>query len=141
MINGVYLGEEIVIVTKNKVGLLADIAEITARNGINIDAVLGYESGRSARILVITRANLPIMTYLREKQYKYMRETEVVMVSLTDKPGAMKVVTGILKKNKINIKYIYVTSGTGGSSSRMVLQTSDNEKTMSLLTRYVEKNK
>ena len=64
MINKVLLGEEIVISAKNKVGLLADIATIAVNQGINIDAVLGYESGSTAKLLLITRANILVMSLL-----------------------------------------------------------------------------
>jgi len=138
MINKVFMAEEIVISSKNKVGLLADIALIAVNHGINIDAVLGFEVGRTARLLLITRANLPMMAYLRKKKYKYMKETEVVVIDLSNKPGALKVVTTELKKHKIDIKYLYVTTCSCGGGSRMVLQTSDNEKTMSLLTRFTD---
>jgi len=137
MIKSVSIAEEIRISTRNKVGLLADIAAITANEGINIDAVLGYEAGRSAKILLITPANLAILAALRKKRYKFMKETEVVLVELINKPGALKVVTTELKNNHIDIKYVYITSCSGEGSSKMVLQTNDNEKTMSLLTRYV----
>ncbi len=138
MINSVSIGEEIVIATKNKVGLLADISIIMANHGINIEAVLGYEVGRTAKILLITQANLPIITILRKKKYRFIRETEVVVVDLKNHPGALKLVTTELKNNKIDIKYIYVTSCSCGGSSRMILQTGNNEKVMSLLTRYIE---
>jgi hypothetical protein len=138
MINSVSIGEEIVITAKNKVGLLADIAVILANHGINIESVLGYESGRSAKLLLVTQANLPIMTILKKKKYRLIKETEVIIVDLKNHPGALKVVTTELKNNKIDIKYIYVTSCSCGGSSRMILQTSNNERVMSLLTRYIE---
>lgn len=138
MIKGIYLGEEIVISTRNKVGILADVSLITANHGINIEAVLGYEAGPTAKLLLITNANLLITNELKKKKYRLIKETEVIVVDLTNKPGALKVVAMELKKNKIDIKYVYVTSCSGGASSKMVLQTSDNEKTMSLLTRYLE---
>ncbi len=138
MINSVSIGEEIVIATKNKVGILADISIIMANHGINIEAVLAYEAGRSAKILLITQANLPIITVLRKKKYRFIKETEVVVVDLKNHPGALKLVTTELKNNKIDIKYIYVTSCSCGGSSRMILQTDNNEKVMSLLTRYIE---
>ena len=43
-----------------------------------------------------------------------------------------------LKNNKIDIKYVYITSPYRGELSRMILQTSDNEKAISLLSRFVE---
>lgn len=138
MIKNVTIGEEIVVTTKNRVGLLADTAMIIANHGINIDAMLGYEVGRTAKLLFITDGNLRIINELKKKKYKSIKETEVVVVEISNHPGAMKVVGAELKNNKIDIKYVYITSSSrGGDSSRMILQTSDNEKAMALLARYV----
>ena len=137
MIKSVTLGEELVITTKNKVGLLADIAEMLAQRGINIESALGYESGSIAKLMLVTSANLTILGELKKRKYKSVKETEVVMVELENKPGALKVVTTELKKAGIDIKYLYVTSPlTMGGGSRMVLQTSDNEEAMALLSKY-----
>jgi len=136
MIRNVSIAEEIVISTRNKVGLLADVSAITASHGMNIEALLGYESGATARILLITNGNLLIINELRKRKYKFIKETEVLVVDLTNKPGALKVLATELKNNKIDIRYVYVTSCSCGGSGRIVLQTADNEKTMSLLTRY-----
>jgi len=85
----------------------------------------------------VTNANLVVVGELKKKKYKFVKEAEVVMVELEDKPGALKVVTTELKKAKIDIKYLYVTTMPGATSlSRMVMQTSDNEKTMALLSKY-----
>jgi hypothetical protein len=137
MIKGVILGEEIVITTKNKVGLLADVSMTMANNGINIEAVLGYEVGDTAKLMLVTDGNIRIIDTLRKKGYKSVEETEVLMVNLENKPGALKVVTTELAKGGIDIKYLYVTSPTDGGSSKMVIQTSDNEEAMALLSKYI----
>jgi hypothetical protein len=136
MIKSVTIGEEIVVTTKNRVGILADTAMIMASEGVNIDALLGYEAGKTAKLLFITNGNLRIMNQLKKK-YKTIKETEVVVVELSNKPGALKVVATELKNSKIDIKYVYITSPYRGESSRMVLETSDNEKAMVLLSRFV----
>lgn len=137
MIKRVTLGEELVITVKNKVGLLAGISELLASRGINIESALGYESGKTAKLMLVTTANIAILSDLKKK-YKSVKETEVVMVELEDKPGAMKVVTTELKHAKIDILYLYITSPSSpGGSSRMVIQTSDNEKAMAFLSKYV----
>ena len=137
MIKSVTLGEELVITTKNKVGLLADISEMLAQRGINIESALGYESGNTAKLMLVTSANLTILGELKKRKYKSVKETEVVMVELENKPGALKVVTTELKNAGIDIRYLYVTSPlTLGGGSRMVLQTSDNEEAMALLSKY-----
>ncbi len=136
MIKSVSIGEEIVVTTRNRVGILADAAVIMTNEGVNIDALLGYEVGRTAKLLCVTNGNLRIMNKLKKK-YKTIKETEVIVVEITNKPGALKVVATELKKSKIDIRYVYITSPYQGESSRMILETSDNEKAMALLSRYV----
>ena len=139
MIKNVSLGEEVIITTRNKVGLLADIATMLANQGVNVEAASGYEVGDTASLRLVTNANLGIVAELRAKKYKSVKETEVVLVELSNKPGALKVVTTELGKNKIDIECLYVTSSSGaGISSRMVLSTSDNEKAMALLANFIE---
>lgn len=139
MIKNIMLGEEITITTMNKVGILADVAMMLASKGINIEAALGYEVGPTAKLLIVTSGNLVIVNELKKKKYKSVKETEVILVDLENKPGALKVVATEMKENKIDIKYVYITpcTCTAKGSSRMVLQTSDNEKAMALLSKYV----
>ena len=136
MIKSVDIGEEIVVTTKNKIGILADTAVIMANEGVNIDALLGYEVGKTAKLLFITNGNLRILNKLKKK-YKKIEETEVVVAEISNNPGALKVVATELKNNKIDIKYVYITSPYRCESSRMILETSDNEKAMVLLSRFV----
>ena len=138
MIKSVTIGEEIVVTTRNKVGILADTAVIMANDGVNIDALLGYEVGQTAKLLFITDGNLRILNELKKKKYKTIKETEVIVVELDNKPGSLKVVATELKNSKIDIKHVYITTPYRGESSRLILQTSDNEKAMSLLSRFVE---
>ena len=137
MIRSVVLSEEIIITTINKVGLLADISVMLANEGINVEAAVGYEIGKLAKLMLVTNANLKIVDQLRKKKYKSVKEAEVLLVELENKPGALKVVTTELKTNKIDIRHLYVTTSAGGWS-RMVVQTSDNESAMAVLNKYAE---
>jgi hypothetical protein len=140
MIKSVNLGEEIVITAKNRIGILADIALMLSNNGINIDAAMGYEADGTAKLFLVTKANIVIVDELRKKGYKPIKETEVVVVDLENKPGALKVVTTALKEKSIDIKHLYVTSPmSGANSSRMVFKTSDNETAIAVLSEYVVK--
>ena len=139
MIKNITLGEEITITTKNKVGILADVSKMLSLKGINIEAVLGYEVGTKAKLLIVTNANIVIVKELKKMKYKTVKESEVLLVDLDNKPGALKVVSTEMKENKIDIRYVYLTPCTCATkgSSRMVLQTSDNERAMALLSKYV----
>jgi hypothetical protein len=140
MIKNIVLGEEITITTKNKVGILADVSKMLANKGINIEAALGYEIGPVAKLLIITNANLVIVNELKKMKYKSVKETEVLLVDIENKPGALKIVSTEMKENKIDIKYVYLTPCTcvARGSSRMVLQTSDNERAMAALGKYID---
>ena len=139
MIKNVILGEEITITTKNKVGILADVSKMLANRGINIEAALGYEIGPVAKLLIITNANLVIVNELKKMKYKSVKEAEVLLVGIENKPGMLKVVSTEMKENDIDIKYVYLTPCTCAArgSSRMVLQTSDNERAMAVLSKYI----
>ncbi|MDP2913266.1 MAG: hypothetical protein Q8N91_04590 [Candidatus Omnitrophota bacterium] len=138
MIKSVSIGEEIVITTKNKIGLLADISKMLADEGINIEAAVGYMIGDVAKLMLVTSANLRIVGELQKQLYKSVKEIEEVMVEIENKPGALKVVTTELKKAGIDIRHLYITSPTSaGGSSRMVLETSDNEEAIALLSKYI----
>ncbi|MDP3804426.1 MAG: hypothetical protein Q8Q87_02605 [Candidatus Omnitrophota bacterium] len=137
MIRNVMLGEELVITTINKVGLLADISVMLANEGINVEAAVGYEIGRMAKLMLVTNANLKIVDQLKKKRYKSVKEAEVLLIEIENKPGALKVVTTELKANKIDLKHLYVTTSAGGWS-RMVVQTSDNETAMAVLNKFAE---
>ena len=139
MIKNVMLGEEVTITTRNKVGILADVAMMLANKGINIEAVLGYEVGLSGKLFLVTSANIVIINELKKKKYKLVKETEVILVDIENKPGALKVVATEMKENKIDIKYVYLTPCTCAAKgySRMVLQTGDNERAMAVLSKYI----
>jgi hypothetical protein len=140
MIKNVTLGEEITITTPNKVGVLADLSILLANKGINIEAILGYVAGITGKVFLITNANLVIINELKKKKYRMVKETEVLLVELENKPGAFKVVATEMKDNDIDIKYAYITPCTCAAkgSSKMVLQTSDNERAMAVLSKYTD---
>jgi len=98
VIRSVTLGEELTISAKNRVGLLADIARMLADRGVNIETALGYESGKDAKLMIVTSANLAIVNELEKNKYESVKEAEVVMVELDNKPGSLKVVTTELKE-------------------------------------------
>ena len=138
MIKGIALGEELAISTKNKVGLLADMADMLAKHRINIEAVCAYETGKTAIVLLITSANLLIAGELRKKKYKSLKENEVIIVDLENKPGAVRTITKKLSSGKIDIKHLYVTSSFDSVSSRLIMRTSDNEAAIAALSKFVE---
>lgn len=132
MIKEVKLAKEIVVAVPNKAGILANISKILAEHGINIEGVAGYVTDNDARLMLVTEDNLRAVDALKKAGYESIRESEIVMAELMNKAGALKSFTAKLTAGGIDIKYIYGTAGEGASPARMMLSTSDNEKTVVL---------
>lgn len=134
MLKGVRQGKEIKINVANKIGILSDMSKVIADYGINIEALAGYAmDDKTAEIILITDDNLRASEALKKSNYKSIKEADVVIVDLENKPGALKHITSALAAKDIDINYIYGTSCAEGCPSRVVLSTSDNQKALLVL--------
>jgi hypothetical protein len=111
----------------NKPGVLAQVTRALADEKVNIVAltlvdsqehgvlrVVATDAGRARQVL--TRLNLP------------MTETEVLSIELSNRPGALADVAGLLGSAHININYAYVTSGAPGGRTTGILKVADPKK-------------
>jgi hypothetical protein len=128
MIKCAKLKKEIRVTVVNKIGVLADISETLADHGINIEATAGYAVGNNATIMLVADDNLRALDALKKEGYKSAKEAEVVVVTLENKPGALKAITTKLAENDIDIKQLYGTTCSEGCPATIVLSTSNNDK-------------
>lgn len=130
MIKGINLGKELVVSLPNKVGILAGISKILADGGINVEGVAGYAQGADAKIMIVAEDTLRAKEALERGGYKSLKENEVLVIDLDNKPGALKVVTAKLAKEGIDIRYTYGTACSSGCPARLIIATSANEKAL-----------
>lgn len=133
MIKDVKLAKEIYVSEKNKVGILANISKILADSGINLHGVAGYAVGGEASIMLVAEDNLRAADAIKKAGYKNVKENEVIITELINKPGALKDLTAKLAAGGIDMKYVYGTVCSAGCPGKIVLSTSDNEKALALL--------
>jgi hypothetical protein len=133
MVKDVNLGKELVVTAPNKVGILADISKIMADHGINIEGVAGYAANNEAKIMLVSDDELRAKDALVKAGYGNCKESEVIVLDMVNKPGALKGVTAKLAAEKIDLRYVYGTACPSGCPARMILATSDNEKALVLL--------
>ena len=130
MIKAAKLGKQIVVTVVNKIGVLADMSKLLADHGINIQAVAGYAVNNEAQIMLVTDDNLRASDALKKSGYNSLREEEVVIIDLEDKPGALKIVTSDLAKEGVDIKQLYGTTCGSKCPAKMILSTNNNEKAL-----------
>jgi hypothetical protein len=116
----------------NKPGVLAQVTRALAEAKINVSALTLVDSQEhgvlrfvpenpvSAR-QVLTKLNLP------------MTETDVLSMELSNRPGALADVAGLLGENHININYAYCTSGAPGGKTTGVFKVADLNKAQRVL--------
>jgi len=135
MVKSVQAGKEIAVTVANKIGVLADMSVKLADGGINILAVAGYAEGAEAKIMLVTSDNSRTVDCLQKAGYKSIKESDVILIELEDKPGALKAITSQLAAEAIDINYIYGTTCLTHCPARMVLSTSNNEKALAGLAK------
>ena len=80
--------KEIVIVTQNRAGLLADIAEILARHNINIETLDAEEVHDTAVIELTVDRYDEALQRLRDAGFDAVTE-DAFLIRLKDEPGAL----------------------------------------------------
>ena len=129
MIKSVNLAKELVVTTGNKVGILADLSKLLADHGINIEGVAGYVTDKKeAKLMLVVNDTLRAKEAIQKKGYKDVKEHEVIVAELENKPGALKNMTAKLAQDNIDILYTYGTASEGNAPARIIFATNSNEK-------------
>lgn len=112
-----------------RTGLLADVAGAIAAAGVNIEAISAYERDGDGKFLMVTSDNAVAQGALARLDAA-VTESSVVVLEMSDEPGALKDAARKIADADVNIQYVYGTARQGGAI--LVLQTSDNEKVAGL---------
>jgi hypothetical protein len=141
MLRKAVLTKQIYVTVDNEIGVLNKLADYLADRGINIEAVAGYEvqGTDKARVMMVVEDVRRASDALKEKGFTSVEVREELLVELDNRPGALKVVTGLLASKEINIRQIYGTASPGDSPVRVILATSDNQKALVALKKSLKK--
>jgi hypothetical protein len=124
----------------NKPGVLAQVTGALAKEKINLVAltlvdaqehgVLRFVTENPAQArAVLTHLNLPTT------------ETEVLLLDLPNRAGALADIAMLLGQNHININYAYCTSGAPGGRTSGIFKVADQNKAIHLLEKKIPKEK
>jgi hypothetical protein len=116
----------------NKPGVLAQILTEFARAKINITALTVVDSAEHGVLRIVCESADKMREALNQINMQF-NETEVLCVTIPNRPGAFAAVTEKLAKAHINISYAYCTAGAKGGKTTAVIKVADVKKAIKVL--------
>ena len=113
----------IVIMADDEVGVLADIAGLLAREGINVETINTESSGGQGTIILTVDNYDHALYVLNQSGYKAVGD-DALVIRLPDEPGALAGVADGLKQAGVNIQSMHIVSRQDGYSM-IALKTDD----------------
>ena len=128
--------KEIDLVLKNEPGQLSLVSEILGTNGIDIVAFYVSTEGKHGSLRFIANDPDRAITVLKTRGYQ-MKVEEVMACETPHHPGGLNSILKPLKKEGINVDYIYPCLTRRGAESTAVLilgvASQDRERTLAVL--------
>ncbi len=126
------LYKQLMIYVNNEVGKLAEVTRVISASGINLIAVCAYAVDNTGVIMFVTEDNEKAKKLLKTKKYD-VREEEVVLISVQNKPGALELITKKIAEEGIDLTLLYGSVENKGKSSRIVLISENNDAVLMAL--------
>ena len=129
----VRMGKQLLAVTENKLGMLAEVCSEVSGAGVNIRAINAYGIGDKANFRILTDNNQKAQEVLQAKGHQ-VSEEDAVMAELPNKVGVLKEAADKLKKAGIDLEYIYGTTCSGGCDCLLVFSSNNNTQAVEILS-------
>ncbi len=103
--------KELSIVTDNRIGTLANVAEALGGVGINIEAVAAYEQGGRAVFRILTNDATSARNALDKTQgVKGIVVSDVIVTKMINRPGELGKLTRKMANRGIDLESVYIVN-------------------------------
>ena len=123
---------QLVIRGESKPGALSKVTAVLGEAGVNIKAFSAPEVTGPGKLRLLVADLDGARAALRSAKIKFGEET-ALLLSLENKPGALRKVADLLVKSRINIKCGYCTPSREGKRAIVVLTVSNTDKALTIL--------
>jgi hypothetical protein len=124
----------------NKPGVLARVTDALARSKVNITAMTLMDSIEHGVFRFVCENTDRARDALKSLNIP-MTETDVLMVDLPNRPGAMADLCARLGGEHIHIKYAYLTAGAPGGRTLGIFKVSDMKKALKIANNRAPRRK
>lgn len=124
----------------NKPGVLAQVTRAIGDAKLNILAMTLVDSQEHGVLRVVVD-DAPTARQVLSRLNLPMTETEVLCLDLSNRPGALADIAGLLGEHHININYAYCTGGAPGGRTTGIFKVADPKKAIHVLKESGAKHK
>jgi len=122
--------KQISVFLENKAGRLASVTRVLGDAGINIRALSIADTSDFGVLRLIVNDPEKAYRILKDAGFT-VSQTDVVAVSVPDRPGGLAEILEVMAAADINIEYLYAFIGSAGRNALVILKVEDAEKTIS----------
>lgn len=117
---------------ENRVGALAEVCRIIADRSVNLRAICAIDTIEESILRLVPEPGSEIGALLAEAGFRCI-ESEVVLVELSNEPGATGIMATRLSAAGINISYVYASTHPECGRATLVLRVSEPEEALRVL--------
>ncbi len=123
---------QISIFLENRAGGLADVVEVLARHGVDIQALTLADMADFGILRIIVRDPDATRAILKDAGFT-ADKTRVVAVVVPDRPGGLAETLRALRKHGINVEYMYSAVRRAGEHAILILRVDELGRTTEAL--------
>ncbi|MCK4283331.1 MAG: ACT domain-containing protein [Candidatus Brocadiae bacterium] len=124
---------QLAVFLENKPGTLARVCEALAQKDINLVALTVSDTVDHAVVRIVVDKPSEALSMLEDAGMLVV-ESDVLVVEVPNRPGALADVARRLADNDVNIEYAYGTASEGQPSGNLIFRTSDPQHAVQVLT-------
>ncbi|HOV42587.1 MAG TPA: ACT domain-containing protein, partial [Syntrophothermus lipocalidus] len=118
--------KQISVFLENKAGRLASVTRVLGDAGINIRALSIADTSDFGVLRLIVNDPDKAYRILKEAGFT-VSQTDVVAVSVPDRPGGLAEILEVMAEADINIEYLYAFIGTTARNALVIFKVEDNQ--------------
>jgi hypothetical protein len=124
--------KEVVLRMPNAIGTLNAVAKTVADEGVNILGVTAWVEGADVVMRLFSDDAARTADVLRAQKHA-VREVDVVVMEVPNRPGMLRRITDYLVQDEIDIHHLYATSAAGLDQALVVFATANNDRAIERL--------
>ncbi|WP_303247903.1 ACT domain-containing protein [uncultured Methanobrevibacter sp.] len=124
--------KQLSIFLQNKEGSLYDALEILTKENINIKALSLADTSDFGILRIVVDKPEKGIKILKENNF-LVKPTDIIAIEMNDTPGGLASILGIIKKNNINLEYLYAFTHDKTDKAILLLHTDNLDELISSL--------